>query len=300
MDHWLSDRYPADEMFIDYVQRSDEFRGYLGERLLSHRTPPLGIHGVGLLALDPEQIYPVLVAMPELFGIPELRQPLLVGRIGESPFRGILEQSGLDIPHETLTIAIPPPEENYAKVQIEGHSEAGTLGIPVWLKDGQAGALTAGHVAREVGAVVTINDHIAGEVVYSNHRSKYLHPEAIADVAAILLYDGGAEAHGLPEIAGTGDAAELATVWPYNRSGIGKTGETIRLIHDRFAVDEQAAWADVFLVDAAISQGGDSGSIVINNENLVVGQVVGGHPPAYSVVQDINLLLADSDTRLRL
>jgi hypothetical protein len=66
-----------------------------------------------------------------------------------------------------------------------------------------------------------------------------------------------------------------------------------------FAGPGSANWAEAMLTAYAISAPGDSGAQVLNDAGEVVGQVVGGYPGVYSVVQDIDYLLKATGTVLR-
>jgi len=268
------------------------------DRLRAEDTPPFGLYGVGLYRSHSRgRFHAAAFVMPELVNLPPTRGL----RVASSPIMPIVrffEASAAGPPPDGLIVVLPPPVNQAAVVQ--GPIEWGTLGVPVWLGDGRAGILTAGHVAPTVGFVVSINGVRGGTVVFASSRAGHATAEAVADVAAIVLDDKGSNTYGLPPLLGLGNAVELATVRALNTSGTGSAGETVRALLPRFAVDAQGAWAESVIVDAAISIAGDSGSMVVDSEMRILGQIVGGHEGAYSIFQDIDLLLAVSGTKARL
>ncbi|MGO9355402.1 MAG: hypothetical protein ACLP3C_32915 [Mycobacterium sp.] len=66
-----------------------------------------------------------------------------------------------------------------------------------------------------------------------------------------------------------------------------------------FAGPCSANWGEAMLTAYAISAPGDSGAQVLNASGEVVGQVVGGYPGVYSVVQDIDYVLKATGAVLR-
>jgi hypothetical protein len=167
----------------------------------------------------------------------------------------------------------------------------------VALAGDRPGVLTAGHIGRVVGARATIDGTDAGRVVYSSHRAKYTYPQTCLDVAAIELHDQNLVA---PAGAAIGQAVQMGLLHALNRSGVGGTdGFPFRGLLPSFAVDEAGMWRDAGLVCPAISEGGDSGSMVVDDAGRIVGQVVGGDMPSYTVFQDAQELLADASSSLR-
>lgn len=287
---------PPRRMKIQFDALAEDRGHQLGvdayDALHSELTPRLGIYGVGLIRTAEATYLPAIFVMPEFLGIPTATD--FIVSHAEPAVLSVLGVDDDDKPADVLTVALPPPVESYARVESGG--QTGTLGMPVWLHDGSRGALTAGHVARLANVTVQIDGANGGTVRYTNHRALHRHPEATADVAAIEI----SAAVAIPPLAGVGDAVELGKVRALNLSGAGGDGQLVRTIHDRFAVDEQGAWADVVLVDEAISEPGDSGAVVVDEAGRAIGQIVGGHPPTYSIVQDAELLLTDAGATLRL
>ncbi len=253
----------------------------------SDATPALGIHSVGVIRHQ-ERWQPGLLVTRALAPDSTFDSPMQAGQI-----RGLMElltELGGSPPDETWVVGIRPPDE-YAET-VNGDQE-GTLGVPVRLVNGSPGALTAGHVAQSAGDAVEIGGVGPATVEYSSHR--HLHGSsdiACADVA-VLSFD---EAAAFPALSGLGSVAQMRRVAAYNRSGVGgATGEPFRFGGERFPVKEgEGSWGDFMMIDGPISLGGDSGSIAVNEESEVIGQVVGGKPGSYSIVQRITYLLEDA------
>lgn len=287
-----------DAVFEDLAfEASRTFEYGARDRLLSKETPPLGVYSIGLFNLEGDHLQPAVFVMPELIGV-RLTDGIHVARISDSPVEKLLRTSTHELPEDVLVVAIPRPSEANSKVKAGGLQ--GTVGLSVWIDDETPGVLTAGHVAPTIGAEATVERDPIGSVTYTNNRSLHLHPEATADVGVIRLNDRGLELLPKSEVSGIGDATELGVLRAFNTSGVGPTGEKVRALHDRFAMDEKGAWLDIIFVSSAISKGGDSGSIVVDRDDKVVGQIVAGMEDAFSLVQDIDVLLSDSATRPRL
>lgn len=262
--------------------------------VLAESTPPLGIYGVGVWRDDGGVWRPAITVVPGLAGLVDAEDGPTVLTLTDVPdrLRGLTRALAEDR-SDVVVVIIEPPDEQFARVK---GALNGTLGTPVNLRDGRPGFLTAGHVGRPQGATVQIDGAVNAEIVFSEYRQQFRHPQTCADVAAIAWPDVSHLA--VPSVTGCGDAAELAEVHALTASGPSIDG-VVRLAHPRFAVDDAGAWADILLVDRPISVGGDSGSMVVNAADEVVGQIVGGKKGAYSVVQDIDLLLSRTNTMFR-
>jgi hypothetical protein len=253
----------------------------------SRRTPPLGIFSVGLVRNDGRWTAGMLV-MDQLAPRATFAEPTSLENL--DTLRSVVSRLAGTIDNEVLVVGIPPPTESYASVIGAMH---GALGTPVRLPDGRTGALTAGHVARTVGATVQVGS-LTGQVVYSNHRHLHQRPVRCADVAVLALDDGWRTVIPVPQLAGTGAVAQLDVVDSYNLSGTGHPGQVVRFLGESFPMREtEGAWGDFFMVDA-ISRQGDSGAIAFDEHGDVVGQIVGGADGSYSIVQEIDYLLDDA------
>jgi hypothetical protein len=264
--------------------------------LLAPYTPPLGIYGTGLY-FNGETWVPALFVMPELVEGARTDAIEVVHARSGVPAVTVLRRLGVSPPPDGFVVTLPlPVEELGIGVDCD---VPGTLGIPVWLEDGHKGVLTAGHVGRPVGAEATVDGRPIGHVTYTNHRKLHRSPEASADVAVIDLSADGVRIVETPPYVRTGVAVKLGRARAVSRSNTNPGGDLVRAVHETVAIDEDGEWADVAMVDEGISVRGDSGSAVINDANEVIGQIVGGHPPTYSFVQNAELLLSDSKTSFR-
>jgi len=267
-------------------------------RVRAPDTPPAGIFGAGLFGSgDADKYIPALFVMQELVGLKPSDSIEVIDPHGSEPAVILFQRLAIDPPPGGVVVALPVPHELGTKV----HSDmAGTLGVPVWLSDGREGVLTAGHVARTIGAQPTSNGTPIGVVTHSHHRHLYRSPTTTADVAAIALNQTGLGFVQKPPFSAVGQARKLDRAWAFNASGTSPNGELVRSFHQDFALDDKGEWKDVAMVDAAISIDGDSGSAVMDSEGNLIGHIVGGHPMAYSLVQNIDVLLSDSKARVRL
>jgi hypothetical protein len=299
-DHQLRSRGSSfqDELETTVLLQADMIGPQQLDRVFAPDTPPYGVFGAGLFRNGLELTFvPALFVMPELLGRGGSESVEVIDATKNAPELAFLAPLGLMPPGDGVVVALPVPRELGIRVTCDFY---GTIGTPVWLEDDRKAILTAGHVAKTVGAIARVEDHPIGPVVYSNHRGLHKSPEASADVGVIALNDDALDIVGKLDLKHVGSAAKLDRVRAFNYSGTGSKGEVVRSIHETFAVDEKTGeWEDVAVVDLAISVDGDSGSVVVDSHGALVGQIVGGHPPTYSLVQNIDLLLKDSRTRVR-
>jgi hypothetical protein len=265
------------------------------ERLLAPETPPLGVFGAGLYRAG-DGFLPALFVMSEFIGDPGHRRIEVQRAERGVAAVTLLRRLDLQAPPDAVVVTLPLPSEQASSVHCDMW---GTLGIPVTVADGGKGILTAGHVASTLGAAPTVAGVPIGTVAYRNHRRLHRLPELTADVAVIALSEEGLRIAGSAPFDKVGAGTWLGRVRAYGRSATNPGGDLIRSLHERFAVDEFGAWDDVATVDEAISIDGDSGAAVVDEDDAVIGQIVGGHPPTYSLVQNVELLLSDSGTTFR-
>lgn len=257
-------------------------------------TPPLGLHGVGLLRTEGNQWVPAMLLTNDVAVEATLQRPLPA-----AAFPGLVElvaRIGLEVPPALAVIGIEPPDHGAAAVHGDMY---GTLGAIARNSDGGVVALTAGHVARAVDTSVVIDGSISARVAYSNHRYRHAYPETCADVAVLELDQDLVASLNIPHYSRVGRYQELGSLVPYNRSGIGvPAGGLARFAGDRFPVNStEGCWGDFIMADA-ISAEGDSGAIVVNSADEVVGQVVGGLTGGFSIVQNISYILSDASVAL--
>ena len=258
----------------------------------SDDTPPLGVHAVGVMSHD-GRWQPGILVTKDLAPTATFDSPVRAGEL-----RGLVDlliEFAGPPPDGVWVVGIQPPDD-FAAV-VKGDQE-GTLGIAVRLPDGSTGALTAGHVAQREGAVVQIGGAGEGVVTYSSHR--YLHQSAqirCADVAVIRFDTAALDFPGIPRV---GAVDQMQHVAAFNRSGLGGAGgQPFRFGGEFFPVKEsEGSWGDFMMVDGPISRPGDSGSIAVNEQQEVVGHVVGGKTDAYSIIQRITYQLSEAGVTL--
>lgn len=255
----------------------------------SQTTPPLGVHAVGAIATEAGWVPGMLVMRGLAPGSTLQRASAASSYASLADF--LIAMGRID-PGQVGVIEIDPPQSQYATV----HGDLwGTLGLPVRFVDGSVGALTAGHVAKKKGNAVTVDDAIAGEVVFSDHRGNYRAPQPCADVAAIRLPYGWQHRVDLPDGLHLGEVHELHTLEALNRSGTGAGGQIVRFAGDTFKVSEvEGAWGNFAMADP-ISVEGDSGALVLAEDGGIAGQVAGGLDGAYSIAQMIRYLTSAAD-----
>lgn len=274
--------------YFDRMAREQEADPQL---LDSRETPPLGVHAVALVQQE-EQWHRALLVAKGLAPDTGLSQPAVAGDF--APLRDLFADLGTAHPDEILVIGIDPPAEQYARVDGD---LIGTLGLPVRLRSGSNGALTAGHVARRAESPVSVAG-IQASVAYSNHRALHKADQNCADVAVLELPSGWRDLVNVPAgltLSDPTDPLLLPSVNALNRSKTGDPGQIVRTAGASFIVNErEGRWGDFIMTDP-ISINGDSGSLVVAFGNLVIGQIVGGLEGAYSIVQNIHYLLDDAD-----
>ena len=251
----------------------------------SPRTPPLGVHSVGVIATE-RGWQPGMLVMRDLS--PESVVGLATPANSYPSLADFLSSVGQVAPERVGVIGIDPPSDQYLSV----HGDLwGTLGLPVRFDDGSLGALTAGHVAKHVSVSATVGDGVLGEVIFSDHRGNYYSPQPCADVAAIRLPNDWKNQANWPGQLELGIPGHFRAFEAYNRSGTGAGGQIVRFAGDTFKVaEEEGAWGNFAMTDP-ISVEGDSGAIVVAEDGLIAGQVVGGLTGAYSITQVIRYLI---------
>lgn len=254
-------------------------------------TAPHGIYGAGAWVLDDETV-------PALFVLPELAPPVPVP-VRESQ-AGLLV-AGLDRPDldRVVAVPLPPPDELTALVApgrgIVVGARPGTLGwTAAW--NGLEGVLTAGHVARDVGALVRDD---AGGVVGLVERtiSRHGQPAAAttADVAFVRADLPGPAAR--PALVGLRPARDRDDVDLVRHTGARRTW--VRGLSPSYCVAQrEPAWGQVALTADPVGRPGDSGAPVLGADGSLVGHVVGGTAESYSVVQDAEYQLDALGARL--
>lgn len=207
-------------------------------------------------------------------------------------------------------IAMPRPLPQTARgdaAHCGGSLGPGTVGVPATRK-AVRGFLTAGHVSPVIdhsnppvayGSGGTLVGTVVERMCYQFDRyGSPVQKEAdIPDVAFIELDNQN------DPIAATNYVAGPAKKWDIVTSyGAVTSGQSAPLAAVRCAItsgnEAYGNWAEAMFTRKAISTFGDSGAAVFNADAQVVGQVVGGYPGAFSVIQDIEYLLVATEAVL--
>lgn len=264
------------------------------ESLASSLTPTGGIYGVGLWQLNNQEFQPAVFTVgspgltrPEVVPIEDSPVSLLIsGRIGYRPTR-------------TLAVVFPPhmPQQAVSPGDdIACMGSSGTLGIPVWASDGSRAFTTAGHVGSSVAAQVLAGGSQVGLVSQTDSPANHAQGDECADLAIITLHPSvGDTPHGFTGVA-TG--AQFENIESVTRQGP-QVG-WVRGVSDNWGdTPTTGTWGDVLITDHAISQPGDSGA-PCHRDGWIVGTIVAGAVPAYSLVQDIQYQLTKANIKARL
>jgi len=266
------------------------------DAVLSSSTPPAGIFGAGVVYVD-EELQPALFIVDELLRATGIRERD-VARIYESAGLGrYLVQVLGGVPGNTRVVGLAPPVEQLAPGDpIVAIGTRGTCGPAVTTSDGERAVLTAGHVATPVEITVDSGGERIGRVAWSDSLSQHGPGEVCADVAVVVLrrdviLEGG------PPIRSAGAAAQLMRVAAYAR-GRGRA-DWLRGLSREWALDTtKGSWKEIAITSLPISDEGDSGApVLVQDGDVLVGMIVGGNS-AYSVIQDISVLLEQTGTTL--
>ena len=276
--------------------RQLELDDHLSESFSSSSTPLGGIFGVGIWNLDdtPSEAGPALF----MLGSADMRAPVELddNKVASS----ILESRLSRFPADFTVVQLPPPTSQ-AKVgpgdSVSSMGTPGGLGVPVWTTNGGRGVTTAGHVARSVGAQVDLPGHGAiGYVETTDHPGLHGQGEECADLAVVALRSSvNDSSHNFSGLKNGTTYGRLNSITPS-----GRHKGWVRGVSDQWADTlGTGVWADVLISDVAISKSGDSGSAVVDDDDYVLGHVVAGADPAYSLIQDANYQLSKAGVRIR-
>jgi hypothetical protein len=263
-----------------------------------------GIFGVGATVLGGSRRPAIFVvdALQRLGNDVDSMAAVAASEPQDLPVLAVLHELGLEIPVGTLIVGFPMPRPQRAPgVPTVASGQDGTLGAPVVAPDGQPAFLTAGHAAPVVDAVVRDEaGEIIGYVLKADHLSNHGPQESCADFAIVDRLRGTSSAKDHEPVTSMETLKDEQKVHCRVRSG-DRRGFVHSVLTSNFVLTEGGAgWGDVSLT-SPISTGGDSGGPVMldGKPGAMVGQIVGGHPSAISIVQDLDYLLTESGTRLR-
>lgn len=282
-----------------------EARPYLAhaayEAVVADLTPPGGIYGVGVSAIDSggQYLAPAVFVVPDLVGASTMGRAFDTIPVWNTSLADLLEEYDVSVPKDLVIVTLPMPEEQIAAGgPVECNSVQGTRGVQVWTADDHVAITTAGHVGDPTGSTVTSDGAPIGVVGFTDRLSRHSSGELVADIAIVQTYEG-VPLGGGPQIVSVGVAKQLVGVVAYGRSG--PQQGWIRSAMSSFALRPDAGmWGSVLLTDRAISSNGDSGAPVLldDDSGTVIGHVVAGAPPAYSLIQDVTFALRQAGATL--
>jgi hypothetical protein len=208
----------------------------------------------------------------------------------------VLEEVGVswdekdeEVPPLMLGVPVPSPQA----AQFTCNQTQATIGASVRSSEDKLGAITAGHAARPVGAIVQDEDgtHI-GRVVFTEQPGD-VDTAVSADVAVIELAGVGTPGRffkgGAPVFPGSEITIETAH---------GSISETILGFMDYMSMPSMGGLlGSTYLTYRGVTHAGDSGSLVVM-EDLIVGHVIGASGAATTYIQDIEFQLHRSRARL--
>jgi len=201
-------------------------------------------------------------------------------------------------------VAMPRPIPEVAlgdRCHCGGPLGPGTFGIGA-TRNGVRGVLTAGHVSPVINpakppVAYQSNGNRVGTVVerMCYQFDRYGAPVAantdVPDVTFIELSDQDDPITGSSYTPGVGKKWDVVTSYGANTTG------SSPLAAVRCAITSGSSaygnWAEAMFTRQAISKRGDSGAAVFNAQGEVVGQVVGGYPGVFTVIQDMAYLLGE-------
>lgn len=284
---------------LDEVDANREFfdpEGIVG-------APTDGVFGFGLL-IDHERrrVLPTVFVHIDLLVLPgEQEDHTFVTHLDESTIGSHWRAARLptlpQAPEQTVVFGMRPPDELAAnrhsgRFKVDG-SPRGTIGAEVSWGDGVA-YLTAGHSARDKDATGSTEDGSIGiQVAFTQHRRQSFAPDAVADVAVITA-DAPLDTvkpEGL--IAGIPDQTLRAFTSPTTN----RSSDVQAVIHTFSLSDSFAHWKDIYQTDSSMSDEGDSGAAVLDENDQLVGHIVGGDS-VRSLVQDAQTVLGAAGARL--
>jgi hypothetical protein len=204
-----------------------------------------------------------------------------------------------------LVVAVPRAVEQVRpgdRAHCGGTRGPGTFGAPVQLASSDC-VLTAGHVLPVPpagGAIYDTNGTLVGSALirmccnYDVDGAPVQPNSDVPDVAVVEVETRSglrqSLRQGVAEIRGVVEATGAVTS--------GRKAE-ISILAKAFAGPGSANWGEAMLTSYPISAPGDSGAMVTNASGEIVGQIVGGYPGVFSVVQDIDYLLTATGTTLQ-
>jgi hypothetical protein len=197
-------------------------------------------------------------------------------------------------------IGLPAPHEQAGPGDSVHCGKLATLGARVQSASGARGILTAGHAAPRGAVVYDAEASPIGRVADSvSCATAAVPPRQPTPDVAIIEMTAEDSPGTAPAFAGLGIAGVWDEVTAYARTSAETS--TLQCTGITFAgpSPEQASFGNVMQTAYGISQEGDSGAPVLNQNGEIVGHVVAGYPGVYSIVQDVNYQLQHFNASLR-
>jgi hypothetical protein len=264
--------------------------------ILAGDTPPAGIFGVGATIVGESQIYPAVFVLPGLAG--GSMEPV---SIWDTPAAAIVSRYTGTMPKDLFAVSIPIPTE-LVQITVGGELSCqgmrGTCGVEVLTSSGERAVLTAGHVATTLGSPVSVGGDTVGVVIFTDYLALHSPADIVADVAVARL-DANVTVSRSRQVTGPGTAKQFDSVVSDGQYGMRQGW--VRSVVTSFALrTDVGRWGEILITDRAISDPGDSGAPVYldDDSGTVIGHVVAGAVPAYTLVQDINYILNSSRVTL--
>lgn len=251
-------------------------------------TAPHGVLGVGAWFSDERGLVPAVFVSEGV--VAEAETPLSSSALPQllgTDDRHLLEWAvAIPLPPAELHSAADPLTPAGSEITVGSH--LATAGITVTdLTSGTAGFLTAGHAARASGLVARDSTgSTIGRVTRTSAEPPLWQTHPGADVALIQPFTPAQPAAPTPIRASIPpeDVVFRSARGPLPTSLIGA-------VPSLWFNAAHPPWSQVALTAQAVSRRGDSGGPVYTEDGHVIGHIVGGHPAAYSVIQDIEFQL---------
>jgi len=244
-----------------------------------------GVYGVGVAALDPGTEFPVLIANSEIIGEEGLTESTTGAEFLEKNF-------SVEVPDGMRSLGVSEPMPA-ASSQFVCSGRVATFGAAIHTRSDSIGCLTAGHAAGPIGQRVNqIGGRGRGIVTFTEDPSTAPPGKLCADVAVIDFIDDPYSGGFITRYKGTNQAFARDGLMIYRATG--DTPAEVFGFCPWIAVPSMnGLWANVYLTTACVTEKGDSGAqvVLVSEDDLLVGHVVGGSPGMTTYIQDAELQL---------
>ena len=322
LDERLADEYPGEfeiaqtwSAWLGELESAEPFYARVGaEHLVDRETP--AVLGVGLSPPSRhEGVAPVVlvrIAAPTivqlrgtddfLFAGPHpLDDHVLANVTGDLARAHSAIAAAVEIRPTLLNVIGQPPAQEQAGPGDAAHcGKLATLGAKVKTAGGARGILTAGHAATQGAVVFDAKASPIGRVDESVSCWTAGSPrQPTPDVATIEMTVPDSLGKAIP-FSRQATAAIWDNVTAYGALTQGKSSALLCAgITFAGPTPAQASYGNVMQTAYPISQPGDSGAPVLNQDDEIVGHVVAGYRGVYSIVQDVTYQLQAFGATLR-